>query len=135
MKKVKLVIRQYSINKIAGSSFELLLHEKANAIDVINEVDKMIGDKGRFPIEEYQSLLHMVYNPVKNGFYKQTAITAYTGPRKFLNVKENPEKVLPDETVIILIPEGGCITATEDVLDYERFCKAISERSSIPLRD
>ena len=127
MKKVKLVIRQYSINKIAGGTFELRLHEKANVIDAINEVDKMIGDKGRFLVKEYHSLLHMVYNPVKNRFYKQTAITAYTGPRKFLNVNENPERVLPDETVIILIPEGGCITATEDVLDYERFHKAISE--------
>lgn len=125
MKKVKLVIRQYSINKIVGGTFELVLNEKANVIDVINEVDKMIGDPGRFPLEEYHSLLHMIYNPVKNRFYKQTAITAYTGPCKFLNVNENPEKELPDETVIILIPEGGCITATEDVLDYERFCKAM----------
>lgn len=135
MKKVKLVIRQYSINKIVGSSFDLLLHKKANVIDAINEVDRMIGDHRRFPIEEYHSLLHMIYNPVKNRFYKQTAITAYTGPREFLNVKENPEKVLPDETVVVLIPEGGCITATEDVLDYERFCKAMSERCSVPFED
>lgn len=123
------------INKVIGRELNLLLRDNANFIDAISEVDKMINSKGSFPVPDYQSLLHMIYNPVENRFYKQTAIAAYTGPRKFLSVNENPEKVLPDETVIILIPEGGCITATEDVLGYERFYKAISERSSIQFED
>jgi deoxycytidine triphosphate deaminase len=126
-KKIKLKIQEYSINKIVGNELELFLHERANVIDAINEVDKIIRSKGKFPSEHYGSLLHWVYNPVEERFYEQTAISAYTASGKFLNIRNNPKIELPDDTTVILIPEGGCVTAREEVLDYETFCKAISK--------
>jgi len=49
----------------------LILSEKANIIDAIDEADKTISGKGKFPYLEYHSLLYMTYNPVKESFYKQ----------------------------------------------------------------
>jgi hypothetical protein len=127
MKRIKLKIQEYSINRIVGNELELLVHEDANVIDVINEADKIIRSKGKFPSEYYKSLLHWVYNPVKGKFYEQTGINAYTASQKFLNVRNDPKMKLPNDTTIILIPEGGCITAREEVIDYETFCKTISK--------
>jgi len=127
MKKIKLRIQEPSISKIVGSELELLLHDKANILDLINEADKIIRSKGRFPSKYYQSLLHCVYNPVEERFYEQTGINAYTASQKFLDVRNNPKMELPDGAIVILLPEGGCITAREEVLDYEKFKEAISK--------
>jgi len=127
MKRIKLVIHEPSINKIIGNELNLLLPDKANLIDAINEADKIINNKGEFPLPDYQSLLHMVYNPVENRFYKQVAVTAHKQPdQTMLNVRDNPKKELPDQTTIILIPTGGCISEWEQALNYKEFMKAIS---------
>jgi hypothetical protein len=65
MKRIKLFIHEPSINKIIGRELNLILYSKANLVDTIIEVDKMISSKGSFPIPDYQSLLHMIYNPVR----------------------------------------------------------------------
>ena len=124
MKRVKMVIHEPLINKIMGSELNLLLSDKTNVIDAINEVDKLISNKGNFPLPAYQSLLHMVYNPVEDRFYKQVAIAAYKDQSQMLKVRDNPEKELPDGVTIILIPAGGCISEWEEVVDYEKFLKA-----------
>jgi len=126
MKKIKLRIQEPSINKIVGRELELHLHEKANVLDLIVGADKIIRSRGRFPSKHYQSLLHCVYNPVEERFYEQTGINAYTASKKFLDVRNNPKMELPDGAIVILLPEGGCITAWEEVLDYEKFKEAIS---------
>jgi len=124
MKRVKLVIHEPSINKVVGSELDLLLDDKANVLDAINEVDKLINNKGGFPRPEYRSLLHMVYNPVQNRFYKQVAVTAQESDQ-MLNVRDDPKKELPEDTTIILIPAGGCISEWEETIDYREFLKAI----------
>ena len=121
MKKITTYIGQYSINKIIGSKLELLLPDEANIIDVIGEVDKIISSKAQFPSEHYRSLLHWVYNPIEERFYKQAAITAYAKPRKFLKVKSNPKTNLPDGTIVYILPDGPCITEGEEVIDYNTF--------------
>jgi len=126
MKRVKLVIHEPLINRVIGSELTLLLDDKANVVDAINEVDKLISNKGGFPLPDYRSLLHMVYNPVENRFYKQVAVTAHKEPDQMLNVRDNPKKELPERTTIILIPTGGCISEWEEALNYEEFSKAIS---------
>ncbi len=50
----------------------------------------------------------MVYHPIEDRFYKQVAVQASMKSKPFLNVKENPEMPLPNETTIILIPQDGC---------------------------
>jgi len=121
MKKITVHIGQYSINKIIGSKLELLLPDEANVIDAIDEVDKIISSEGKFPSEHYRSLLHWVYHPIEERFYKQAAITAYAQPREFLNVKSNPKMILPDGAVVFVLPDGPCITEGEKVLDYNTF--------------
>jgi len=124
MKRVKLVIHEPSINKVIGRELDLPLNDKANLVDAIGEVDKLINNKGGFPLPEYRSLLHMIYNPIENRFYKQVAVTAHTETTQFLNVRDNPKKELPEGTTIILIPKGGCIGEWEEAIDYKEFSKA-----------
>ena len=125
MKKVKLIIYEPSVNKVIGRELNLLLDDKANLIDVINEVDKIINGKGSFPVPDYQSLFHMIYNPVENRFYKQVALRGHVESDLSLNARDDPKKELPERTTVILIPAGGCISEWEEVIDYERFLKAI----------
>jgi len=124
MKTVKLVIHEPSINKLIGSELTLRLHNQASLVDAISEVDKLINNNGGFPLQDYQSFLHMVYNPIENRFYKQVAVTAYDESGQMLNVRDNPKKELLDGITVILIPAGGCISEWEEAIDYEEFSKA-----------
>jgi len=124
MKRIRLSIHEPSVNKVIGSELNLLLDGGASLIEAISEVDKIIKSKGGFPLPPYQSLLHMVYNPVENRFYKQVAITAYKQPGQMLNVRDDPKKQLPEGITVILIPAGGCTSEWEETIDYEEFLKA-----------
>jgi len=125
MKRILLYIQQSSINKMHGSEFELSLPEGASIIDAINEVDRMLASKGKFPSDDYYSLLHWVYTPIEERFYKQASVIAYTGPGKFLNIRDDPKKELPEGLIVHINPEGPCITEGEDIIDYETFKKCI----------
>ena len=125
MKRIKLFIHEPTINKVIGRELNLLLNNKANLVDAISEVDKMINSKGSFPVSDYQSLLHMIYNPLENKFYNQVAVTAYRESGQRLNARESPKKELPEGTTVTLIPAGGCITEWEEAIDYGEFLKAM----------
>jgi len=125
MKRVKLIIHEPLINKVIGNELNLLLDDKANLIEAISRVDTMINSKGKFPVPNYQSLLHMVYNPVQNKFYKQVAVSAYDESGQMLNVRDAPKKALQEGITVILIPAGGCISEWEETIDYEEFLKAM----------
>ena len=125
MKRIRLFIHEPTVNKVIGRELNLLLDEKANLIEAISEVDKMINSKGSFPVPDYQSLLHMIYNPVENRFYNQVAITAYKESGQSLNVREDPKKELPEGVTVTLIPAGGCISEWEEAMKYEEFVKAM----------
>jgi hypothetical protein len=126
MKRIKLFIHEPSINKVIGRELDLTLNEKTNLIDVITEVDKMIRSKGNFPISDYRSLLHMIYNPVANRFYNQVAISAYKQSGQMLNARDDPKKELPNGTTVTLIPAGGCISEWEEAIAHEKFLKTTS---------
>jgi hypothetical protein len=57
MKRIKPVIHEPSINRIVGSELSLILHDKANFIDAINEVDKII-EQGLPSARLWRSPLH-----------------------------------------------------------------------------
>ncbi len=118
MKKITLIVRQAEVSKVFPSGFQLLLEDNASIIDAIRKADEEITKKcGGFPIKNCKSLLHMVYHPHEDRFYKQIAVQAYTASQPFLNLRENLRMPLPDETTIILVPEGGCTTDWEEPIE------------------
>ncbi|UCE57808.1 MAG: hypothetical protein JSW19_01015 [Candidatus Bathyarchaeota archaeon] len=125
MKRIKLFIHEPSINKVIGRELNLFLNAKAGLLDAIIEVDKIINSKGSFPIPDYRSLLHMIYNPVKGRFYKQVAVTAYKQSGQTLSVRDDPRKELPGGITVTLIPAGGCISEWEEPLSCEEFLKCM----------
>jgi hypothetical protein len=130
MKQTRLIIHEPSINKIVGSELNLLLDDKASLIDAINEVDKLINNRGGFPLPDYRSFLHMVYNSIENRFYKQVAVTAYKESGQVVNVRDDPKRELPEKITIILIPAGGCVSEWEIAINYEKFSEALKGAES-----
>lgn len=125
MKRVKLALHEPLINKVVGSELHLQLDDNANVIDAIKAVDDLIDQRGRFPLSEYRSLLHMVYNPFENRFYKQAAVTAYGEGEGMINLRIDPRMKLPADATVVLIPSGGCISEWEVAIDYEEFRKSM----------
>jgi len=124
MKRVRLIVHEPSVNKLMGGEFVLRLEDGANLVDAIDEVDRLINEKGYFPLAEYRSLLHMVYNPVENRFYKQVAVAAYKEGENMINLRVDPRKILPADVTVVLIPAGGCISEWEEAISFEEFSKA-----------
>ncbi len=125
MKQVKLKILDSSLKEVIGGEFTIHLKDDANILDLINEID--VSRKGRFFIKnypEYHSLLHMMWNPIKKDFYKQVALSAYTGSRQFFEIRKNPTIVLPDGLTVFL-GLGLCKSEHEDIVDFETFQKVI----------
>ena len=56
VKKVKMIIQEPLVNKVIGRELNLLLHDEANLLDAIREVDKLMNNKGSFPLPNYRSL-------------------------------------------------------------------------------
>jgi hypothetical protein len=115
MKKVTLIVRQTEINKIFPNGLQLLLEDNNSILDAFKVADEAIKRKcGNFPVKGFKSLFQMVYHPYEDRFYKQVAIQAHSKSKPFLNIRENPKMPLPNETTIILIPQGGCQTDWEE---------------------
>ena len=121
MKTVHLFIKNYYINTLVGNELELSLAEEATILDVIKTVDEMISRKEKSSSEPEDSLLYRLYNPVKDRFYKQVSIIAYTKPGEFLNVRDHPQSILPKGVIVHVNPEGPCITEWEKPIDVEIF--------------
>jgi len=117
MKRVTLIVRQTEISRILPNGFQLTLEDNASTIDAIEAADEEIRKIcGKFPVEKRKCLLHMVYHPYENRFYKQVAVQAYV-KSQLLNVREDPKALLPDGTTIILVPQGGCQTDWEEPVE------------------
>lgn len=115
MKQITLIVRQAEISKAFPNDLQLVLEENASALDAIKAGNEEIKRKcGNFPVKGFKSLLQMVYHPYEDRFYKQVAIQASIKSKPFLNIRENPKMPLPNETIIILIPQGGCQTDWEE---------------------
>ncbi|MEM2094891.1 MAG: hypothetical protein QXI32_06310 [Candidatus Bathyarchaeia archaeon] len=105
------------LNRSVGRQWTLTLKEGSSIIDVIKAVD---GEISRvtpiFPIKGYRSLLQMTFHPREERFYRQVAIQAYERPGVLLPVRQEPNMPLPNEVIVIVVPEGPCITEWEDVV-------------------
>jgi hypothetical protein len=129
MIKVQLTIGQLPIlSDILGDEINLTLDDGATILDVIETVDEILAEQGGFPIAEYESLMHMTYNPIEKRFYNQVAVTAYAidgDERRILDVRNNPTQALAEYTTIVLVPEGVCITEFEKPISYNMFLNAM----------
>ncbi|MDH5483281.1 MAG: hypothetical protein OEY22_10480 [Candidatus Bathyarchaeota archaeon] len=115
MKSVTLIVRQTEISRIFPNGFQLQLKDDASTFDVIKAADEETKKKcANFPVKNYHSLLHMVYHPQENRFYKQVAIQAHAKSKPFLAIREALKMSLPNESTIFLIPHGGCQTDWEE---------------------
>lgn len=127
MKQIKLVVHEPSINRIVGSELNLELNDEANVISAISEVDRLIDQKGDFPLSDYESLLHMTYDPLRNRFYNQVAVTAYLEGGDMINLRADPKQNLPAGATVVLIPSGGCISEWEIAIDNQEFRRAMPD--------
>ena len=134
MKKIRLELDQREINNIADKQFEFSLYDKANIIDAVIEVDKIIIAKGEFPTKEiqertkmkYHSLLHMLYNPVEDRIYKHIILAAFLKSHPYFIDKDNPKSELPEEITIRIVLRNICgDEAPEAILDYKTFQQAM----------
>jgi len=126
MKKVKLVVADYSLRKAIGKEVFLFLHDDANFIDALKRIDS--SSKGKFVIDHYSGyhgLLHMVWNPIEQRVYKQIATAAYKNG-KFFDIRRNPRSTLPDGLTIYL--GLGLCKSAEEVVDYKRFKEAVQSK-------
>jgi hypothetical protein len=103
------------------------LSDESNVITVINEVDHLIDQKGDFPLSDYESLLHMIYNPLRNRFYNQVAVAAYLEGGDMINLRADPKQNLPAGATVVLIPSGGCISEWEIAIDYQELKRAMQD--------
>jgi len=132
MKRVKLTIYQDEINKLVGKEFEIILNDGATIIDAIIEVDKKINSKGQFPVKDYHSILHMVYNPIENKIYDHIIMAAFSESSEsqpFINVKREPGLKLPEGIKVKILLKDTCgDIIKEKAIDYETFCRAMLEK-------
>lgn len=127
MKKITIVVTDSSLKNIIGKEVELDLDDNTNFIHVLKQISIRTEDK--FPNEdypEYHSLLHMVWNPIEKRIYKQIAVPAYHGNRKFFDIGKTPYDMLP-EGLTIYLGLGLCKSEWEEVVDYETFKKAMAK--------
>jgi len=115
MKNIALVVRQTEISRLFPNGFSLRLEDNASVLEAIKAADEDIIRKcGNFPVKGFKSLFQMVYHPYEDRFYKQVAIQGHAKSKPFLNIREDPKTPLPSDTIIILIPQGGCHTDWEE---------------------
>jgi hypothetical protein len=128
MKKIKVEIKESTLNKKLGSEFNLFVHDKANVLYVLDKIDWLLIRKlGKFPLSEFKSLLHMIYDPTRKRFYEQVILHASSPKSLFIPVRNNPELELEDGTSIRLILLSVCADAPEPVLKYEEFYQVLFE--------
>ena len=126
MKTLHLTIGQTPpISKMIGEDLHLSIDDDASLVDALDIVDKMITEMGEFPIDGQRCLLHMVYNPIQNTFYRQVGVSAYKKEGGMLNLRVNPTQSLPDGIRVILVPDGICITSWEEPIAYDAFLRAM----------
>jgi len=115
MKRITLTVRQADANKFFPDGLQFGLEDNASALDAVKAFDEKLRKRcGQFPVKGFESLLQMVYHPHEDRFYKQVAIQAFTASGQFLNIRENARTSLPNDTTIILVPQGGCTTDYEE---------------------
>lgn len=120
MKNVRLLLDGKWIKDYVKGELNLYLFDGATVLYALAKVDWIIRRRfGKFPIKEFESLLHMLYNPLKGCFYEQVVMHASSNS-EFLPARNNPFLNLLDNTKIHLLLWAECGTI-EPVLSPREF--------------
>ena len=76
LKRIMFFVTESSISKQLGGGVKIIVENDATVLGVIVKAGDTIRKKGTFPNCNYK-LLHMLYNPNKDAFYKQVGVHAY----------------------------------------------------------
>jgi len=69
------------------------------------EINRIFPKDLQLPLEDTACALDVI----------KVAVQAHTKSRSFVNARENPKMILPNDATLVLIPEGGCITEWEEI--------------------
>ncbi|MHA1893194.1 MAG: hypothetical protein ACTSX4_01710 [Candidatus Helarchaeota archaeon] len=110
MKKIELAILNSEIRAIS-ENFSLVIDDDADVVDIIAAADKklfeILGNRP-FPIDIFNNLLHLLYNPKTGKFYTDVGVEARDKDGKWLPIAEDTSIQVPDQSYIYLTPDAGC---------------------------
>lgn len=75
-------------------------------MDAINQADSILGETCR--------LRALIWHPKENRFYKMVALMASCPEKPFINIRESLEMPLPNNTRVVIVPDGGCSSDYEE---------------------
>ncbi|NHI93938.1 MAG: hypothetical protein EAX96_15725 [Candidatus Lokiarchaeota archaeon] len=110
MKTIEFSVLNSEIRNIIETMF-LQLDDEADIIDIIAAGDRkfseILGNKP-FPIDIFQNLMHLLFNPETEEFYEDIGVEARDSKGKWLSIRRNPSINVPDKSFIYLTPDAGC---------------------------
>ena len=110
MKTIELAILNSEIRKYIETMF-LTVDDDADVVDILAAGDeKFFGILGNdpFPIDIFNNLMHLLYNPETEEFYSDVGTEARDANGKFLKIANDPSIKVPDKSFIYLTPDAGC---------------------------
>jgi hypothetical protein len=107
---------------VDGKEIGLDSSNEKNIISLLMQIDPEEND-------QTYGLLHAIFNPKENRFYRQIGINAYTEKGDFINIREDPLQILPENSRIYILTKGPCISDFDQILPYNEFFKLIKDFS------
>ncbi len=102
LKKITISIHHRSLHV----ELPLNLDNGATIKDAIDTADSMLSET--CPLRE------LIWHPKENRFYRMVALMASCPEKPFINLRESIEVPLPDNTRIVIVPDGGCSADYEE---------------------
>lgn len=110
MKTIEFAVLNSEIRKYAESMF-LTVDDKADIVEILAASDekffKLLGDDP-FPIDIFNNLMHLLYNPETEEFYSDVGTEARDANGNWLPIARDPSMNVPDKSFIYLTPDAGC---------------------------
>lgn len=110
MKSVVLSVLQEKVLRIRDK-FNVEIPDDGSTIDAIAVSDKKLKEilkDQKFPINNMNNLLHLLWNPKSGKFYEDLGIDAHGPNNEFLPIEKDPFLSLPNDSIVYLTPDAGC---------------------------
>ena len=110
MKTIEFAVLNSEIRKYTESMF-LEVDDDADVVDILAKADNklfQILGNDPFPIDIFNNLMHLLYNPETEEFYTDVGTEARDANGKFLKIAQDPSMKVPNKSFIYLTPDAGC---------------------------